>query len=85
MWGFPVVRGPSRDGVPGPTRTLTRAAAGRRSVATKATHRPGWAFFTRRDTVSSAWISSLVARRSCERAFPASTRIVARTLAGSTR
>ena len=79
------MRGPSADGVPGPTLTSTFASGGSGASVRNASQRPGSAARARRETTASCSSSAGVAIRAGCSAPPARMRIVAITAAGSTR
>ena len=78
-------RGPSADGTPGPTVTLTWASAGSGSVVLKASQRPSCAWATRLPTTSCAFASSSDSSARSN-VFPSDfTAIVLSTAVGSIR
>jgi len=80
-----VRRGPSADGAPLSTLTVTFVAGGSGATGRKASQRPGWALFTKEPTSRSAlavaastsctlWLEPAARRRTCGSSFAGSIR-----------
>ena len=85
VWASSVRRGPSAEGVPGPTTTRTVTSGSNGSTGRKAIQRPSSAAAASLLTCSSAAISASVARRIATGWSSAATEMVGSTAAGSMR